>query len=333
MIMLKTTIIALSAASEAAAFVALYFQELWLAVFLHGIAALLAGVSVRFLSTGGKLISGQGAELVASIWVFTIPVFGLTALVLHVFPAWIRPRRKTTDNIIEFSMPRLSTDLSIDKLNETTPVERTLRTAKGVEQRVEAVASLRNIRTPDALRQLRIALKDESDEVRLLAHALLDQREHAIRTRIDEKSDELANHTYGRRLLSVGTLAALHKALAENHWELFYFGFVTGDQAAHTLQTAETHAENALQMMPDGATTVLLSRILIARSEYDRADTTLRQAESLGISSAVTSPLFAEIAFQSRRYEDVRKHLARASRAQVSRPRLARVVDYWNGSN
>ena len=188
------------------------------------------------------------------------------------------------------------------------------------EAHLAAVAGLRGRNDPVAIAGLWRALEDPEEDVRLLAHSLLESKSRAADRRIHELSRELEAAQPFRR-------AAIHRRLALEHWELAWLGLVQGECLGHTLEAARLHALAALEGDRDvGPLHLLLGRIELRRGKAREAATTLLRAAELGLPAKVLRPYLAEAAFLARRFDIVRRQLAGAVGANETVDRVRR---YW----
>lgn len=185
--------------------------------------------------------------------------------------------------------------------------------------RIAALADLRDRCDPDAVARLRAALDDGDEDVRLLAHALLDAKNRAACRRIDATSASLDEAPEDGR-------AALHRKLAAQHWEVAWAGLVQGECLEHALAEARRHAMAALERDPGSATLhFLLGRIELRLGSPTRAELALLRSRELGMPARVAAPYLAEAAFLRRRFDMVRSHLASCGSAPTSAVR-----GYWS---
>jgi len=184
--------------------------------------------------------------------------------------------------------------------------------------RIDALAALRGRTDPRAVELLRRGLRDSEEDVRLLAHSLLESKSRAACRAIDETSRSL-------RDASPSQEGALHQRLAFQHWEVARLGLVQGECLAHALASARGHALSALEKDP-GSHPVhfLLGQIELRLEDPARAEAALARACELGVSRAVAAPYLAEAAFLRRRVDLVRARLVDARGSAV-----ARVRSYW----
>lgn len=163
--------------------------------------------------------------------------------------------------------------------------------------RVAAVLATRRLEGPaDAVRLLRLGLRDKSEEVRLLAHALLEDRDRRAYAAIEAVTRELAASVPERR----GPIAAL---LAEALLGLCTAGLVTGELEAFTLRRARVHIEEARASAPmrQSPTVALLhGRVLLRQGEARAACAAFEESRRLGGPGPLLAPYLAEAAFQTR---------------------------------
>lgn len=188
--------------------------------------------------------------------------------------------------------------------------------------RIEALTALRNRSDPEAVVLLRRALADSDEDVRLLAHALLESKNRTACRGIDDASRELEGAPEEQR-------GAIHRRLASRYWELAWLGLVHGECLDHALATARGHALAALERNPQSASIhFLLGRIELRLGAGERAELALIRARELGLPRGVVAPYLAEAAFLRRRFDRVRSYLAEPGAAQPSGA-AARVRRYW----
>jgi hypothetical protein len=184
------------------------------------------------------------------------------------------------------------------------------------------IAAARGRDDPGAIALLRRALTDPDEDIRLVAHAVLESKLRAAYRRLHDGARALAAAPAGLR-------ATLHRRLAAEHWELAWSGLADGDCLVDTLQCARRHAQAALAEQPGCASLALLvARIELRCANAAEAEAALARAVDLGLPPAVASPYLAEAAFLARRFERVRQRLA-ATPPQGSAA-LARVRRFWS---
>ena len=192
---------------------------------------------------------------------------------------------------------------------------------RGRQARLAAVAEARGCSDPATIARLRRALEDPDEEVRLLAHAVLESKSRTAYRRIDQAARELQAAPPSRR-------TALQRELALEHWELVWLGLVEGECLDEVLGTARRHALAALDGEPRSASLhFLLGRIALRRGDSREAEWALLRAAELGLPAAQLAPYLAEAAFLARRFDLVRRGLAGVAGANET---VERVRRYWS---
>jgi hypothetical protein len=248
-----------------------------------------------------RLLQGRHAWSFALIFASTLFLPCLGALGLLAV-ALTRPRRCAASeaNCIPTRIPRPpgpSLEQAPGSVAADAPQE-------GREGRVAAVTALRTRHDPDAVGLLRRALEDRDEDVRLLAHALLESKSRAACRSIDETSRHLEETSEARR-------GPLHRRLALQHWDLAWLGLVQGECLDHALAAARRHAMAAIELDPRSPSLhFLLGRIELRLNAPERAEAALTRSRELGLPAHVARPYLAEAAFLGRRFDLVRKHLA-----------------------
>jgi hypothetical protein len=172
-------------------------------------------------------------------------------------------------------------------------LEARLRFDPDPASRVAAVLATRRLGAPaDAIRLLKLALRDRHEDVRLLAHALLDDRDRHAFGAIEALERALAAAPPARR----GPLELL---LGEALCELCASGLVSGELESATLRRARALIEAARAAAPARGALVL-GRVLLRQGEAAAARTAFEESGRLGVAPARLGPLLAEAAFRGR---------------------------------
>ncbi len=268
------------------------------------------------------------ASLFLALLVLFLPLFGMLGVLVALLPALHHPVVKRRRDWLRLAIPPLPPSPGT---RDGSPVAggRSLIDIlrdpdSSVDSRVAAVLALRQLPTRTAVPILRSALRDSSDDVRLLAYAMLDQSDSRLQTRIQDCDEKLAG---GRQ--DGAEAATLHYLLAHLHWELVYTGLVTGAVKDRELDRAERHAR-ATGAHADLATTFLLGRILLEKGDLDRAESRFNDAAERGFSAQSVAPYLAEIAFRRRDFAAVRTHLESLSRGELPLAGVTAALEhYW----
>lgn len=292
----------------------------------HACATLFAFRSVSLVLEREEPATRRVCALAVALLVWSLPCGGALVFVWVLLPALRRLRAGAESPWLELDFPH--DESGTFEPVPVWPIEQLLRESSDVDVRFAAVQSLRTMDAVRAVPLLRLALRDTSEDVRLLAFAILDRREQGIRRLLADMLDA-RNTEEAKRAPSFARLAEIEAALAHGYWELCYADFAIGDAARRSLDSAARHAARALELSPRGATAVLLARIRLRLGQLEAVRDPLKKAEHLGVARAVTAPLFAELSFRERRFELVRPYLERVPRAHRAKPGLAPVSAFW----
>jgi hypothetical protein len=292
-------------------------------VLLHGAASLgMAWAGLGLLSSRKR-----GEPWRARLFLFVIcagvPFVGVLAVMLCLLLPPGRPASPPTDCRV-IAVPPLegSGEGQPGSRLGSEPVAE-LRHGRDAERRLSLLLATRRLGDACAVPLQAVALKDTSDEVRLLAYGFLEARERSLSARLQSLTEALARATPARR-------GPLHLERAQYGWELVYLGLAQGDLAAHLLREARTHAEEAMRLLPRrGAPCLLLARILLRLGEVEAAARALEETRRRGMAPGVVAPFAAEVAFRRRRFGEVRTALADVGPMAGMRPRLERLEASW----
>jgi tetratricopeptide (TPR) repeat protein len=260
------------------------------------------------LGLGLGLRGARGLFVVSAL---TLPVVGPAAVLALM--AFLADRAPIADRgWVRLPFPRIAdqeadheVDQEIEPLNDprndqraqssarSSPgsIEARLRFASSPERRVEAVLDTQAQAAPEATRLLRLALRDTEDDVRLLAHALLERRQR----RADEALRDL------EAALAAAAPAArprLELLLAELSLDLAGSGLLTRELEAIALGRARTLLEHPGEPGDLQARwALLLGRTLLAERRPEPARAALEESLRLGMPALVVDPLLAEVRF------------------------------------
>jgi len=208
-------------------------------------------------------------------------------------------------------------------------IQQVLRESSSAEERVGAVMALRHMDVRRAVPLLRQAFAHESEDVRLLAFAILERREKRLRARIQAAESQLKRASSQPATEPSERAARWHRRLGRDHWELVYGGFVSGDLEPAVLGKAREHLERAVALEPEPGPLRLLGRICLRQRDPAAARAWLARARDAGAAAATLAPWLAEAAWQERRFGEVAAILRSVPRAALRRPELDAVAAFW----
>jgi hypothetical protein len=269
------------------------------------------------------------ASVVLAFGIF-LPALGLLGLGMAlVLRSRSGPRRRTT-NITETDSPRLSgSPLQSEHAGRFGPgsLEGILRHSPNQELRLRVVLACRQLPGRLAVPLLRLALRDKVDDVRLLAYAVLDGRERQIQSEIASTLQRAGLKEPLPETIPLG----VRSKLAELYFELVYQGLVEGELLTHSLEQVLTHAVAALKSHPGHPRMALLAgRALLVRRKFEQARSMLEEALRRGLSIEVVGPYVAEVEYELRRPDQVRRAVSEFQASARLRPVLAQIVERWS---
>jgi polysaccharide biosynthesis protein PelE len=173
---------------------------------------------------------------------------------------------------------------------------------------------------------LRELLADPTDDIRLLAYGILDNKEKQITQKIlQEKAALQATDNLAER-------ADLHRHIAELYWELIYQNLVQGDMQVFSAKQVRLHVGEALAVNPDDAGVwFLVARLELQMGEVEAADYALHRAQQAGFARERILPYLAEMRFLQRRYADVRVLFTELA-GTPGVPALLQLRHFWLGN-
>lgn len=307
-------------------------QALWLdhvgrAGAMHAACVVFATTGVLALLFPASRADARNVALVSIALAGCLPGTGLLGLFAVALPSWLRGDGTHHLKMIERPMPTFSSehldglkaidDAAIDPLSH----------ACDVEARVAAVKALRNMEATRAIPLLRRALGDPAEDVRLLAHAILDRRERNVRAKLEESLTLLHEADAAPRPSDARRRA--HVELASHYWELAYAGFVSGDGARAVLERAAEHAIRASAHPGERVALLIAIRAFLRLRQLTNAERALSRAHDAEVPAALLAPLRAELAFMQGRYAEVDDALSSLTPLSAQKPYVAQVTRFW----
>lgn len=304
--------------------------RLSIAVLGHALSSVLLAFSFPSLLPKAYRIPVWGTRIFLLNVAMFIPAIGALGLVITLLIALYLPKQHVEIAYDLIDVPELPhrtvRHSEVSARFGEGAIEGVLRHVQDPEVRLAAVMAIRQMKEELAVPLLRIALKDPVDDVRLLAYAMLYGKEQGVYDRIQKATQSLQAAAEEDRL-------AIHKALANDYWELAYLGLAAGDVLAFALDSSEKHARIALELQEETSTARLLGRVLLRQRKFAEARASFSRANALGLPDETIRPYLAEIAFMERKFEEVRLHLLALDPRSLRRPPLDGIARYWLGEN
>jgi len=334
--MVKLWLIILAVAFEAAGVSALFanFAAAWrLPGYLlgHAMASLLFSVILwQFMPERYRHPIPRAAVFLFIIQFF-IPFIGSIGLSTGLMLALRLPRKnrpKLWHEIDNPDLPYRPSEVSSQPLYSQGGLAQVLYEASSVEKRIRAVMATKQMSNRDAIVILQQALKDTSDDVRLLAYAMLDEKEKKITDRIKSGQHALAQAEAEHRQQDS---IAQQILLAGHYWEMAYLGLAQGGVKAHFLSLAVQSCQYVLTHTRDAGILRLLGRIYIETEQITAAEDAFLEAIEQGLPRPQLLPYLAEVAWLQRNFRKVHQLIAELSTtAQPIHQSLYGVLQYWS---
>ena len=163
------------------------------------------------------------------------------------------------------------------------------------EKRLMATNSCRFLPYQQAMPLLKLALTDKTDDIRLLAYAVIEKIEFNINRKI----------ALFKRKLERKSNADILQRIAEGYWELCYLGIADGPIRNFYLAEAAGYLKQAHQLTPSAAIELKLGRILLEQQQYAQAKQHLELAQEKGLLKRQVTPYLAEVMFGQKHYQAV----------------------------
>lgn len=270
--------------------------------------------------------SQRATALFFFVLVFYLPVLGLMGLVLGMplIAGWSSKRTQLSDSSVRVNKIR---DLPSEAaVAHGQPVNShglyDLYQSRDANKRLQAVYATLKLEDRDAIPLLRTALGDATDDIRLLAYALLDRKEYRLSKRIEQAKQDLEKQENpGKK--------QLYRQIANDYWELAHLGLVQGETKNYVLGMAFQYIQLGLVYSPqDSGLLFQYAQILLRLGKYQEALEEFKKAEMLGIEFICLQTYYAEIAFYTRRYFEV-KQLMTAIELPAAYPLLTTAARFW----
>lgn len=290
------------------------------------------------------------------LFLWMLPVLGALGLLWSVIGALKRPRSRSSQSVRIIALPELPFSPPI--IVPVPPysqgaLRQIVHFAERPLKRLRAVMATRHMPGREATVVWSKATRDPVDDVRLLAYAMKDDSEKKLTDQILVLTEALGGaparmqHGY-------------HKTIAALCWEMVYHRLAQGAVRQHWLQTARRHMELVLgpkiaTSAPSGSDALaipamaaindddtpaaanadadswlLYGRILLDSGDLAPAREAFVSAQAGGVDEQKILPWLAEIAFNERKFSEVKRYMTALSRPSEKGRELAQVKAWWN---
>jgi len=290
----------------------------------HLVASLLLASAVWGLLPAGFRQPKVLSWLLTFSLAFFVPIFGLVAILGGVLMGYLLPAVFRDEPFVAVEAP-VFTPVPAPALTgfRQEDLKGLLKSPDTpVELRLQSMLTVRGMPTRSTGRVLRDTLGDASDDVRLLAYGILDQKEKAITQQIDRAITLLETATDARRY-------RLYRRLAELYWELTFQDLVQGDIRQLALEQAAFYVTQALsEKDDDGGMWLLRGRIFLTEEKLEQAEESFLYCRELGLPPSRVNPWLAELALMRGQYGRVRKLMTDIS-TDAQFTSLNQSIQYW----
>ncbi|MBR9872392.1 MAG: polysaccharide biosynthesis protein [Gammaproteobacteria bacterium] len=266
--------------------------------------------------------------VLAGIFLFTLqfamPVIGSIGVFAGILLPLRLPRNEQHNPWQETDIPELPyrpMDM-MDQLGFSDGgLREVLREASSSEKRLKALLASRQLTDQEAVNILKEALKDPTDDIRLLAYSMLEQKEKQLASRAQELKKLLDNPDHPDR-------HRLTRRLAHTWWEIAYLGLAQGGLKQYYLENARHLLIKLTQVKSFHNDWRLLGRIELALGHTEAANKAFEASLANGAPPELIYPYLAEVAYLARDFQKVRFHLANCSRFGPSAP-VKELMEGW----
>lgn len=253
-----------------------------------------------------------------------LPLLGAAGLLLTLVPALRHPvvREQTAWEVVRVpDLPYKPLSIQTEHYGPGGLIG-VLRNARDSERRLRAVIATRQMPQRAAVPILREALQDPVDDIRLLAYALLDDKQEVLTARIHELLRALEANPADR--------ARGHARTAAAYWELAWLGLAEREVRVALLDSADRHLAEALSSTDDARELHFQrGRVRLLGGHLLAAERSLQRAIVAGMPRNEVMPYLAEVAFERHQFGLVSERLSGIDPVKLRDSRLAPVADYW----
>jgi len=286
---------------------------------------LLAMIGHYFLCSGQGRHKRWSITLLLFNFIFFIPLLGAFSVLLIALIAAYPRAPQIHSPFASLVMPEFALSMREALIRFSQGGIRSTLTQPSIPapKRLQSLLALQGMPSRISSPLLHERLEDESDDIRLIAYGLLDNREKAINAEIHREMLAL------RQAESDETRLITLRHLAELYWEMIHARLAQGDLRIHALHQALSYAEEALKLSGQNAGLQFLkARILFELKNFEEATLVFESSANLGLHESRILPYLAEIAFYRKQYGTARNLLERLSVYQPS-PIMQDIIKLW----
>ena len=290
---------------------------------VHAFASFLAAAfAIAFLPSARPRLP---TLLLMAAGSYAVPVFGFVGLLFGVQILYAYGHRRRPAEFESLQLPEFDPHQQPNGTFRQSGLRSFLANTRApMAARLGALVSLQYVPGRVASPLLRDVLTDPTEDIRLLAYGMLDNREKRINQGIDEELKK-----FNAADAESPTAQAAARRLSDLYWELVYQRLALGDLRQYAIDESLRYCEQVLAQHPASAAMILRrGRLRHEQGDYVAAEADYRQAQALGLPATRVLPYLAEARFEQRDFAGASRLVQELS-AWNSLPRLRPIVDYW----
>lgn len=250
---------------------------------------------------------------------FLLPLFGILGILFAVLLGLYTPRKHNIITWVEHDpslLPLRSDEITYNHYGSGA-LREILTNSSDSGRRLQAVRAINHLPRQQAIPLLQFALKDLSDDVRLLAYTSLE----GIETQINESIASLKIQ-FDLKKQSVKAYE-----IAQQYWELCYLGLADSMLRSHYLEQAVLYLKQSNRLKQTASNNLLLGRIMLEQAKPKDAISYLTQALNGGLLKTQVFPYLAEATYSMGDYKSTKEYIAQLPDRKGDK--LNQIKEYW----
>lgn len=248
-----------------------------------------------------------------------VPLLGIFGILISVVYAMRNPLHQVEKSWImhkKEELPSNPRNMLYTKFG-TGALRDILLNSPSVDRRVEAITSISRLPRAQRIAFYKMALRDSSDDVRLLAYSQLDPVEQQITDNIKILAEGFKNNENADTAFDI----------SQQFWELCYLGISEGALFNHYIHKALEWCQIAIRLEAKPNYSLLLGKIYLSLDKTDLAYEALKKAYDSRMLTSQVLPYLAECAFKKHEYAKVREILNDLGTSGAGK--LTQIKEYW----
>jgi len=193
------------------------------------------------------------------------------------------------------------------------------------ELKLKALTSLSENAKRDDIETIKKMLGDKNDEVRLYSFSIINKLERNLNNKIHEKLKEFNNAKNKKAKIQAAA------ELAHLYWDLVYYQLSDEDLKGFIIKEVEKYATYVLYRdSSNPQINLLLGKVYLYQKKYNSAQLFITTALKRGVNRDFIIPYLAEIFFEKRQFQTVKRLLENAKDIEFN-SKLYPIVLLWRG--